>query len=578
MEDKENIFLKKLKDESNNEFENFIPIMESEKKIKEAFYYFLYNDLIQVKINNIDSIDIDNIINNPTVIIEQYLENVYSNILNSENNLLSELKKELIKKNIIIKNKINECNTHIEIIKKEYINISLQKYLPINNTKNLFSFENKTVLCLFKKNEYNIILGEFFARSIFCSIEKKLLNNNSINILDLYNNFYNDNEINSYIDNSGNINDFKNIKINFKYWIILLFLVGQIFSDKSKYYLIFNIDEFFKHIKLILNPKKEDKKSNKKSEKKKKTKKGGGRGNRKKAEFSKIIKNTKKKLNKPVNKNKNKKTPNPSEYYNHILKECYINTESLREIYYDSFSKNIKEYFVSTNVITKIMSKVTLPTEYKNINITHPFISKLDINISNIIEVKKPIISDYDIDLFKNIKFDLFQSLYLLLDIKNIDDIEKFIENIKHRIILLLFYLYNIKLNIYKSYVEKINNIFNVVEDNKLATKNNSKKTNNELSKNINKKETKIENEKDKKNENKKNILQINKIPENIDSIDNINIKIKKKQNEINSLKNENGIKNYDEKILLLEYEFKKLIISKYTKQIKTKKSSINYS
>jgi len=560
MEDKENIFLKKLKDESINEFENFIPIMESEKNIKEAFYYFLYNDLIQVKINNIDSIDIDNIINNPTVIIEQYLENVYSNILNYENNLLSELKKELIKKNILIKNKINECNNHIEIIKKEYINISLQKYLPINNTKNLFSFENKTVLCLFKKNEYNIILGEFFARIIFCSIEKKLLNDNSINILDLYNNFYNNSEIDSYINNSGKINDFKDIKINFKYWIILLFLVGQIFSDKSKYYLIFNIDEFFKHIKLILNPKKEDKKSNKKSEKKKKTKKKGG-AHSKKAEFSKIIKNTQKKINKPVNKNKIKKTPNPSEYYNHILKECYINTKNLKEIYYDSFSKNIKEYFVSPDVITKIMSRITLPTDSKNINITHPFISKLDININNIVELKKPIIHDYDIDLFKNIKFNIFQSLYLLLDIKNIDDIEKFIENIKNRIILLLFYLYNIKLNIYKSYVEKVNNIFNLVED------NNKKET-----KDNNKKETKVENKKGEKNDNKKNILQINKISENINSI---NDKIKKKQIEINSLKNENGIKNYDEKILLLEYEFKKLIISKYTKQIKTKKTNI---
>ena len=573
MEDKENIFIKKLKDESINEFENFIPVMESEKKIKEAFYYFLYNDLIQVEINNINSIDIDNIINNPTIIIEQYLENVYSNILNSENNLLSELKKELTKKIITIKNKINECNNHIEIIKKEYINISLQKYLPINNTKNLFSFENKTVLCLLKKNEYNIILGEFFARLIFCSIEKKLLNNNSINILDLYNNFYNDSEINSYIDNSGNINDFKDIKINFKYWIILLFLVGQIFSNKSKYYLIFNIDEFFKHIQLILHPKKEGKKSGKKSDKKKKKTKGGGRDHSKKEEFSKIIQNRKKKINKPINKNKNKnkKTPNPSEFYNHILKETYVNTKSLKEIYYDSFNKNIKEYFVSPDVITKIMSNVILPTEAKNINITHPFISKLDINISNIVELKKPIIQDYNIDLFKNIKFDLFQSLYLLLDIKNIDDIEKFIGNIKHRIILLLFYLYNIKLNIYKSYVEKINNIFNIATNNKLEKKNNSKKINNELSKNINKKEIKDDNKKETKDENKnnntqKNILKLNKISENINSI---NIKIKKKQIEINSLKNENGIKNYDEKILLLDYELKKLIISKYTKQIK---------
>jgi hypothetical protein len=569
MEDKENIFIKKLKEESIIEFENYIPIIESEKKIKEAFYYFLYNDLIQVEINNINNIDIDNIINDPTIIIDQYLENVYSKISNSENNLLSELKKELTKKIIIIKNKINECNNHIEIIKKEYINISLQKYLPINNTKNLFSFENKTVLCLFKKNEYNIILGEFFAKIIFCSIEKKILNNNSINILDLYNNFYINQKIDSYIKTDGNIKDFKDIEINFKYWIILLFLIGQIFSNKSKYYLIFNIDEFFKHIELILHPKKEGKKTGKKTDKKKKKTKGGG--NSKKIAFNKIIHNRKKKVNKPQT-NKNKKTPNPSEYYNHILKESYGNSRSLKEIYYDSFTEKIKEYFLSRDVITKIMNKVTLPTEAKNINITHPFISKLDINISNIIQLKKPIIQLYDIDLFKNIKFDLFQSLYLLLDRKNIDDIEKFIENIKHKVILLLFNLYSIKLNIYKSYIEKINNIFNIVVNNKLEKKNNSIETNNELSKNINKIETK--NDKIfKNNKTEKNILKLNKISKNINSIDNINSKIKKKQIEINSLKDDNGIKNYDEKILLLESELKKLIISKYTKQTKVKKN-----
>jgi hypothetical protein len=218
------------------------------------------------------------------------------------------------------------------------------------------------------------------------------------------------------------------------------------------------------------------------------------------------------------------------------------------------------------------MNKVTLPTEAKNINITHPFISKLDINISNIIQLKKPIIQLYDIDLFKNIKFDLFQSLYLLLDRKNIDDIEKFIENIKHKVILLLFNLYSIKLNIYKSYIEKINNIFNIVVNNKLEKKNNSIETNNELSKNINKIETK--NDKIfKNNKTEKNILKLNKISKNINSIDNINSKIKKKQIEINSLKDDNGIKNYDEKILLLESELKKLIISKYTKQTKVKKN-----
>jgi hypothetical protein len=48
--------------------------------------------------------------------------------MNSNNNLYEEFKKELVKKIISIKNKINECNSHIELIKKEYINIKLGKF------------------------------------------------------------------------------------------------------------------------------------------------------------------------------------------------------------------------------------------------------------------------------------------------------------------------------------------------------------------------------------------------------------------------------------------------------------------
>jgi hypothetical protein len=554
MEDKENIFIKKLKDESINEFENYIPIIESEKKIKEVFYYFLYNDLIQVEMDNLNNIDINDIVNNPSLIIDQYLENIYSDILNSNDNLFEAFKKELIKKMIIIKNKIKECNNHIEIIKKEYINISLQKYLPpTNNTKNLLSFENKSVLYLFKKNDYNLLLSEFFTRVIFCSIEKKLLNNNSINILDLYNNFYNSNEINSYIDmTNGNINSFNNIKINFKYWIILLFLIGQIFSNKSKYSLIFNNIELNKNINLILHPKKE-KKENKKYKKSSKKIKKRIYGGNKFTQFSKILEERKKNVrkNNKINKTENKK--NASEYYNHILNDTYVNNTSLKNIYYNSFNNNIKQYFLHNLIFNPLNEK----KDVKTINFVHPFTDKINIKLTDITEIKKPIIQNTNkITLFNNIKFNLYQSLYLLLDRNNQNDIEKFIENVKYRIIILLFYLYNIKLTIYKSYIEKINNIFNITSNKESNKKNNSK--NISITKNSNK-ISKINNKIQKNN------LIINKIYNNND----IDTKIKKKQYEINSIKNINGIKDYDEKILLLENELKKLIISKYSKQIK---------
>ena len=541
MENKENI-LKKIKNDSMNEFENYVPIMEDDIIIKEIFYYFLYNDLIPIEINNNNEIDINNIINNPTFAIDEYLDNIYSKIMNSNNNLYEEFKKELVKKIISIKNKINECNSHIELIKKEYINIKLGKFLPINNTKKSFIFENKTILYLSKKNDYNLKLSEFFARNMFCSIEKK--NNNTINLKDLYDNFYDSNKINSYIDiTTGHIPKFENININFKYWIILIFLVGQLFSSKSKYYLIFNNDEFNKHINLILHPKKDDKKYSKsKKNNKKKRHKGGDKSKNKISDFLKAL------ADKNDNKKDNKK--NPSEFYNHILKDTYIGSDSLKKIYYDSFNNNIKKYFSNNLTFAHGERK-----DIKTVNFVHPFTDKINVKLEDIIENKTKffiINNSSKSTILNNINFNLYQSLYLLLDRNNRDDLEKFIDDLKYKTILLLFYLYNIKLIIYNSFIEKINSIFNIKINNKnIVNKSTSDK-------NTSDKSTSDKSASDKSASNK------NAVDKSINNnINNIDYKIKKKRNEIKLIKDD-GIKNYNEKILLLESELKKLIIIKY--------------
>ena len=600
MTDKENIFIKKLKDESINEFENYIPIIESDKKIKEVFYYFLYNDLISIEINNFDNIDMETIINNPTDIIDSSLDNIHSQILNSDNNLLEEFKKELKKKNVTIKNKVNECYSHIEIIKKEYINISLQKYLPINNTKNLFSFENKTVLNLSKKKDYMLILGEFFSRIIFCSIEKK--SNNTLDLLDLYTTFYDDPKINSYIksfsaNNTKPIDDFKDININFKYWIILLFLTGQIFTPTGKYYLIFNNSELNKYIRLLISPpkpittKKKPGKPGKPGKTGKKTHKGGNKPSKQDI-FKSIINNRQKKVSNPDNKDKRTNKEIKLEFYKDVFNLTYVKKGSsevnLKSIYFDSFNKKIKEYFLDKLGKDPLIGTKRIPSQ---IMLNNPFDNKLTISLTKIVPSlpeKKEIDNTNIANIFDKSTFDLYQSLHLLINPSNQEDLEKFCGDVKYRLLLLLFYLYNIKLNIYKTYINKFTELFNNTPNN---TTNNKSKKNESIDTDTSKNEKKNNSRpfnnghvnkelgdkghsinKNKNNSIPKNIKNVNIKSENI----NIDTKIKKKQIELNSLKDDNGIKNYDEKLLLMESELKNLIISKYIKQIKVKNKNLD--
>jgi hypothetical protein len=267
----------KLKEDSKNQFKNCIITLNSENKIKESFYYFLYNDLINIKniINSKDKINsyvLENILEEPEIVLKDYFDSI-----NINSNYIDIFNKKLIenKKNIL--NKLKECNDHIDIIKEQYNNSLIKDFLPVNESK--FNFDKKTVLYIDDPLYHNVILGEFFARFIFSLIDKK--NKKINNILDT-NIFYSDEIIDSYYNKTDKeIYKFDEIHINFKYWVILLFLINSLFSPKSNYNIICNNIEFEKHIGSIFKKeevKKDNKKDNKKGNKKD-NKKGGSKNN-----------------------------------------------------------------------------------------------------------------------------------------------------------------------------------------------------------------------------------------------------------------------------------------------------------
>ena len=354
-EHKNNIFLEKLNSESNKEFEKCIELLEhdSEKKNKELLLYLLFNDLVSIDFNG-NMPNIEGSLKDPAYILENYFEKILSEISYNEIDILSEVKKKFQKKKVVITNKIKECKNHLELIKKFYSNLYLEKF--VTNTDSIkFIIDNKSVLHLDSESK-RFQLGEFFARFIFSSIESKIKNNNS-NEKTLQTNFYNENKIQSYIDKSTyTINKFKDINFNFKYWLVLLNIIFQLFHTKTNFDILFNEKEFYKHIEeLIKGPVKENKKKDKKKDKdkdKKTKKKGGVRdiplnelrnilddGNGKKKNYKKDDKKNNSKINK-------KKKPNFQDMYNLVFSNCIIlDNIPLKKIYVDPYNNNIRKYF-----------------------------------------------------------------------------------------------------------------------------------------------------------------------------------------------------------------------------------------
>jgi hypothetical protein len=605
--DKENKFIERLDNESSREFETYKKIFSNNNEDKELLYNFLFDDLItHENINKNENININTILKNPQIIIEDKINNIYNKISQTNNELLEEVKKKFVKTNNEIKIKIEECNNHIEILKKTYIDSLIKNYIPVNNETKLI-FLNKKVLTLQKLKKDNYSLAERFIRIIFNKVTKEqkqeFLMNNNINIsnnlhnyeIKNFNDFYDDEKINIFNKNNSEILKFSEMNNNFKYWIVLIYLISQIFNNNSNYEILFNEKECKTNIEKLFKYVEEKKKDKNKKDKNKKDdkhkKKGGSKQNFHKKNKNKENDQSKDKFKKDKNKNKNKnknKDINIKNLYNDVFENCYIkNNINLKNIYVIPFEKNIKNYFISflvkkNNIIQNKIKNIpknnnsiensesnnnseNISENNKNQHETieqsagglfiDPFEDKR-IELKTIVEIKNTntdknksqeiLIKD------KKLKYDIFQSLKLYKNEYNLKQMYLFISKIKNKIILLLYSLYKLKRNLYEKYLDKINMLFY----------NNEKKKDEKINENMKNKQTKKESN-IQKNTNKQNNNYNKNIKNNNINI-NINNKIKKIQNQILLIENKKGTKNYDEELLEKEEKIKNLLVERY--------------
>ena len=391
---------------------------------------------------------------------------------------------------------------------------------------------------------------------------------------DIFNpkNFYSKKRINSYIQNNT-IVKFNFIDNNFKYWYVLITLIGQIISKNSKYEIIFNKIERNKYINNILTPPKKEDNKKKNVTKKKVIKRGG---------YKKVLQNV---LNKYSKDKKPSKIPIPipipgkvsgiipgiiqpkilnsssvKKVYNSIFALCHINNSDLKTIYIDSYKNNIKDYFID-------FINNTYKDDYdynKDSELLNPF-NRQRIKLNKIINIKdKETINKKDLINRINhgeIIFDIFEFLTNYLDPSNIKEIDDFISKVKKKLILILYKLYQIKSVIYKNYISIINSLFDLNNNTKNTKKNNQKNNTTFGIKKLN----------NKKNNKSEDIIIKKQIEQNIlnNSSINITVKIKLLTNKISELNSKPGIVHYDIEKLQLEDELKKLIIEKYNKKHK---------
>ena len=185
-----------------------------------------------------------------------------------------------------------------------------------------------------------------------------------------------------------------------------------------------------------------------------------------------------------------------------------------------------------------------------NILLQNPFDSnkeKLKLNMYTDFKNKK-IEKDNIKIVFNNLKYNIFNFLKIYLNSENIKITNIFLLEVKKYIVLLLFYLYNLKKKIYKKYLKITTEVFDI-------SNNNKEKSNKKSS------EDKQSTEDKKNNKNKQN-NQHKKM--NNTFLDN---EIKKIEDTIETLKLKKNISNYHNKILKLENNIKKFIIKKYLKK-----------
>ena len=408
-----------------------------------------------------------------------------------------------------------------------------------------------------------------------------------MDLIQLSYDFYDKTIINSYIDTPRceNITDFKSIDNNFKYWIIHIFLIIQIFNVKSDYDIFFNKNNFNKHINELLELSNKKNEEKKKDDKKKTKKKSGGGSD---AQIKNLLKKRNKEKKGEQKKGEQKKGEQKKEEQKKIdIRIPYIkymeitsfNNIELTNIYCSPFKKNMKIYFkneIDTSFINPFFNPplhaIPPPAgailDLSNKKLENPFKknSYLEwykiINNSNKIKITS---DNYETVLNENLKYDIFQFLEFFREQENMKEITNFIDNVKKKIILLLYYLYKIKKDLYVNYIDYIDTLFSLSNNS-----NNNTKSNNETNKsNKSNNKTNKSNKSNKSNNNKSTNSKSNK------SNNDYNINLIEKDARIETLKKkiskiESSSKTPSEfnlNILALQNKIKKLIVENYEKK-----------
>ena len=595
----------KLNETSEKELDKYISYLDlaNNSNDKILFVKFLFNDVLTIQ-TPIDTISIKEIFEDPSSIIDSYFDKVQNK--NNFNNLLNTIKLKFIQKRNILKEKLKECNEHLKIIKKEFINIELENILSNkNNTSKKFAFLNKKVLIYPETNKLNYSLSEIFARYIFTSI-----NNNSTNIPDnsVVDAFYNNSNLTSFINDPSNptsINSFDLIHNNFKYWIFIIFLISTLFASNSDYSILFNNKEFEKLIDKLVILKSQKKKDGQGDGKKKKKKKGhsGGSKSSKKG-IGSILQSQGKdkdqgKKKDGDNKNKKKNTEESSEkkLYKEIFNKCYVtyntppipgdpNLQNLQVIYNGKsdgsdykYTKIIKDYFTQIPKLNSILTGTISPSiqgtnspikkslrEIKsvpNLFLPQEDKAKIKVDIADIGQKNQSkITDDMIIKYVKDIiaSFDIFQSLRIFQNKDNYDKIKDFIKELRKKLVLLLYNLYKFKKNIYKKFIEKLNIVF-LEENNEELNDESNKNSSNNSNNTSNSRNTKYT-----KNNKVQNNFNYSLIPNNKNNIKNNIININKEivalKLQIQKLDQDNV--NYDKKSFELQTKINELYAKRY--------------
>jgi hypothetical protein len=589
----------KLNETSEQELDKYISYLDlaNNSNDKILFVKFLFNDVLTIQ-TPITSISIKEIFEDPSSIIDSYFDKVKNK--NNFNNLLNTIKLKFIQKRNILKEKLKECNEHLKIIKKEFINVELENILSNkNNTSKKFTFLNKKVLIYPETNKLNYALSEIFARYMFTSITNDPRKTDST-----VDTFYQDSNLNNFMDNTQNppvINSFDLIENNFKYWIFIIFLISTLFASNSDYTILFNNKEFEKLIDKLVILKTQKKKDGQGDGKKKKKKKGHSGGSKK--GIGSILQSQGKDKGQGEKKDgeykkKNIEESSEKKLYKEIFNKCYVTFTgisdgiNLNQIYNgknngldNKYLSIIKNYFTQNTQFNSILyppqgqgqgqgqsppgtnsSIKKLLRDIKsvpNLFLPQEDKAKIKVDISDIGQKNQSKITDSMIQKYVNdiiASFDIFQSLRMLQNKNNYEQITLFIKELRKKLVLLLYNLYKFKKNIYEKFIERLNIVF--LEENNEELNNTSNKNSSNNSSNTNN----SRNTKYTKNSRVQNNFNYSLIPNNKNNIKNNIININKEivalKLQIQKLDQDNV--NYDKKSFELQAKINELYAKRY--------------